>query len=61
MAAAALDDLPGYRRRLRVTGGPGWVRSALEDDFHHMAVTLRHRDGAVTAVEPEMNRAPWTT
>jgi hypothetical protein len=33
----------------------------LEDDMHCMAVTLRHRDGVVTAVEPLMERRPWTT
>ncbi|CAN7540559.1 DUF2889 domain-containing protein [Phenylobacterium sp. LjRoot225] len=59
--AVALDDLPGYRRRFRVTAGPGWVRSDLEDDYHHMHVTLRHQGGVVTAVEPVMVRAPWTT
>jgi len=29
--------------------------------MHCMAVTLRHRDGIVTAVEPVMARVPWTT
>jgi len=61
MSVPALDDLPGYRRRFRVTPGEGFVRSELEDDYHHMRVTLRHSGGAVTAVEPEMVRAPWTT
>jgi hypothetical protein len=61
MSAPALDDLPGYRRRFRVTPGEGWVRSELEDDYHHMRVTLRHAGGVVSAVEPEMVRAPWTT
>lgn len=44
-----------------MTAGPGWVRSDLEDDFHHMHVTLRHAGGVVTAVEPVMERWPWTT
>ena len=61
MSGPALDDLPGYRRRFRITPGEGWVRSELEDDFHHMRVTLRHAGGVVTAVEPQMVRAPWTT
>jgi hypothetical protein len=60
-AHRALDALPGYRRRFRVTPGEGWVRAELEDDFHCMAVTLRHAAGVVSAVEPEMDRAPWTT
>ncbi|MES0874303.1 hypothetical protein [Sinimarinibacterium thermocellulolyticum] len=57
----AVDRLPGFRRRLLVERGADWVRSALEDDFHCMAVTLRHDQGLVTAVEPLMRRAPWTT
>jgi hypothetical protein len=61
MSVPALDDLPGYRCRFRVTPGEGWVRSEVEDDYHHMRVTLRHADGVVTAVEPQMVRAPWTT
>jgi hypothetical protein len=61
MREPALDDRPGYRRRFRVTPGEGWVRSELEDDYHHMRVTLRHAGGVITAVEPEMVRAPWTT
>jgi len=61
MSQPALDDLPGYRRRFRVTPGEGWIRTELEDDYHHMRVTLRHAGGVITAVEPEMVRAPWTT
>jgi hypothetical protein len=61
METRALDSLPGFRRRLIVTPGPGAVRSALEDDYHCMSVTLRHAGGIATAVEPVMDRAPWTT
>lgn len=61
MSNSPVDALPGYRRRFRVTPGAGWVRTELEDDYHCMAVTLRHRSGVVTAVEAEMDRAPWTT
>lgn len=61
MTIRPIDELPGYRRRFLVTGGDGWARSDLEDDFHHMHVTLRHADGVVTAVEPVMERWPWTT
>jgi hypothetical protein len=57
----ALDQMPGFRRRFRVTHGHGWVCSEVEDDYHCMAVTLRHREGIVIAVEPVMQRAPWTT
>jgi hypothetical protein len=60
-----IDDLPGYRRRISIepsgdeTGGA--VLAMLEDDMHCMAVTLRHARGLVTAVEPVMERAPWST
>lgn len=60
-AAPSLDALPGFRRRFRVTPGPGWVRAEVEDDYHCMAVTLRHAEGVVTGVEAEQDRAPWTT
>lgn len=58
-----VDDLPGYRRRIRIEpcDDDGAVLAMLEDDMHCMAVTLRHSDGHVTAVEPVMERAPWTT
>jgi hypothetical protein len=57
--ANAIDDLPGYRRRLRVTPSNGCVAAELEDDYHCMAVTIHHDGHATTAVEPVMERAPW--
>jgi hypothetical protein len=56
-----IDDLPGYRRRIRIEPRAGAVLAMLEDDMHCMAVTLHHAGGIVTAVEPRMERAPWTT
>jgi len=60
-----VQDLPGYRRRIRIeprtSAEGGAVLAMLEDDMHCMAVTLRHEGGVVTAVEPVMERAPWTT
>lgn len=58
---SALDRMPGFRRRFRVTTGDGWSRSEVEDDYHCMSVTLRHAQGVVHAVEPVLLRAPWTT
>lgn len=57
----AASDLPGYRRRIRIEPRDGAVLAMLEDDMHCMAVTLSHAEGIVTAVEPVMERAPWTT
>jgi hypothetical protein len=59
--ALPVDQLPGFRRRLRVASGPGWVRSALEDDYHCMRVSVRHDGRIATAVHGELLRAPWTT
>jgi hypothetical protein len=46
---------------MRVTPSPGQVRAEVEDDFHHMIVTLRHADGVVQDALAEQVRAPWTT
>lgn len=61
MTGGALAELPGFRRRFRVTASQGQVTAALEDDYHCMAVTLRHDGETITAVEAVMDRAPWTT
>ncbi len=51
-----------YRRRIRVVvTEPGVVEAALEDDFHHFVVTLRHDGEAVSAVEAGSVRWPWST
>ena len=52
---------PGFWRRVVVNIGPGEARSAVEDDFHCMQVTLRHSHGRLTAIEAKMERAPWDT
>jgi hypothetical protein len=51
-----------YRRRIRVVATePGVVEGALEDDFHHFAVTLRHDGTTVISVEAGARRWPWST
>lgn len=57
----ALETLPGYRRRFRITPATNSVCTQLEDDYHCMTVVVRHDGQLVTAVEPTMHRAPWTT
>ena len=52
---------PGFRRRILINPMPGASVAALEDDIHCMAVTLRHDGQNVTAVEAEVDRAPWDT
>jgi hypothetical protein len=56
-----LDQLPGYRRRIRITPHAGAVRSELEDDYHRMSVTLFHDGQTVQRIETTMERVPWTT
>lgn len=52
---------PGFRRRLRITPAPGCVRSEVEDDYHHMRVTIEHDGTVAHAVKATLLRAPWTT
>jgi len=61
MATSSLDNLPGFRRRLRITPAPGVVCSELEDDFHCMSVTICHLNGRTTCIRPTLERAPWST
>ena len=61
MTDIALDNLPGFRRRIRITPTPGQVICAVEDDIHCMAVTLHHDGATAIKVEADMRRVPWTT
>jgi hypothetical protein len=56
-----LDELPGFRRRIRITPARDSVSAALEDDFHCMAVTLRHDGTTITGVAAVTERVPWST
>lgn len=61
MDAPSLDSLPGFRRRFIVTPSQDRVCGAVKDDFHCMSVTIHHSEGIATAIEPVVERAPWTT
>jgi hypothetical protein len=37
------------------------VRAEIEDDYHCMSLTVHHRDGIATKIDPEIKRAPWST
>jgi hypothetical protein len=51
-----------YRRRIRLEStGPDTVEAALEDDFHHFEVTLRHDGVRVVDVDARSVRWPWST
>lgn len=61
MGETPLDQLPGFRRRFRITPEAGRVCCEVEDDFHCMGVSIYHDSECATRVEPVMRRAPWTT
>lgn len=61
MQLPALDALPGYRRRFSITPMSDRVLTELEDDYHCMGVTIIHDGAQAIALEPVMDRAPWTT
>ena len=53
-----------FRRRVEImatrTNDAGEVRAALEDDFHHFRVWVRHRAGVVSAIGGEALRYPFS-
>jgi hypothetical protein len=59
--AAVGNGGPGYRRRIRLIPAPDAILALLEDDIHSMAVRLGHDGTRVLAVEPLLDRMPWTT
>jgi hypothetical protein len=61
MKPVDLKQLPGFRRRFRITPGAGQVCSAVEDDYHCMYVVLHHDGVQVTEIDAVIERAPWTT
>ncbi|GLK88719.1 DUF2889 domain-containing protein [Pseudomonas turukhanskensis] len=56
--------MAGFRRRVDIianyTEYGGEVRAALEDDFHHFRVWVRHEAGSVTAIGGEALRFPYS-
>lgn len=61
MPLNSIDQLPGFRRRFRITPTPGCVRCEVEDDYHCMSVTVQHDAVIASQVHAELVRAPWTT
>jgi hypothetical protein len=55
------DPIPPFRRRFTLSRPtPTTVAAELEDHIHHVAVTVEHHDGLVTAVDGRGIRLPWT-
>jgi len=51
---------PGLTRRVRLAPRPGHITAGLEDDMHRFHLRLWHNAGAITRVEAEAIRHPWT-
>lgn len=52
---------PAFHRAIVIRPEAGQVTALVEDDLHHMKVTLDHDGEVITCVEGEMIRAPWST
>jgi hypothetical protein len=53
--------VPGFHRHVLITPGDRAVSAWVEDDYHHMGVTVHHDGVTILRVESEMLRAPWST
>ena len=51
---------PGLWRRIVLAPRPGHITAALEDDLHRFHIRLHHAAGAITAIESEARRHPWS-
>lgn len=49
-----------YRRAIRITVQDGLAEAEVEDDPHHIKVSVHHADGVVTLLESHAWRTPWT-
>jgi hypothetical protein len=56
-----MTDQRVYRRRIRLVARGAVAAGALEDDIHHVRVTVRHDGTRVIAASGEAVRLPWST
>jgi len=56
----SMDALPSLNRVIRIAGRQCEIRVALEDDFHHFRLVLRHDGQSVTSVDSESPRFPYS-
>ena len=54
-------DEPAFHRHVLITPGADSASAWVEDDYHHMGVTLHHDGETITRVAADMVRAPWST
>jgi hypothetical protein len=50
-----------YRRAIMIRAEAGRATAEIEDDFHHFAVTVLHDGRAVTGVQGQAVRYPWSS
>lgn len=59
-----MDQRPIYRRRIEISArqseSEGIVRVALEDDFHHFRLALRHDKRYITDIDGQSPRIPYS-
>jgi len=53
--------VPAFHRHVLIVPEAAAVSAWVEDDYHHMGVTLHHDGSCVVRVESTMIRAPWST
>lgn len=53
--------VPAFHRAIAIMPSEGEVTVFVEDDLHHMRVTLSHDSEVIAAVDAEIIRAPWST
>jgi hypothetical protein len=58
---STMQHTAGFRRRFRVTPQAGSVCAEVEDDFHHMRVSIKHDGVTAHTVTASLLRAPWST
>jgi hypothetical protein len=61
VAGALTGDEPAFHRHVLITPAADSVSAWVEDDYHHMGVTLHHDGETITRVAADMVRAPWST
>ena len=50
-----------YHRRIVAIPEDGRVRAALEDESHHIEITVFHANNVITDIQTKVHRLPWTT
>lgn len=61
MGEGAFPTYPtGFRRRIAIHPGHGWIGGALEDDMHHFLLRLDHDGARISGAAARALRHPWS-